>query len=106
HRPAGESRSTVGRKAVSGSGVDRGGGEDHRQAMSEDVRLRFLVVDDEQSIRRLCMTVGEGLGFVCAEAETAEAVIESFETRPPDIVVSDLKLPSLSGADLLRKIKE
>ncbi|HWG58115.1 MAG TPA: sigma-54 dependent transcriptional regulator [Candidatus Acidoferrales bacterium] len=74
--------------------------------MSEDVRLRFLVVDDEQSIRRLCMTVGEGLGFVCAEAETAEAAIESFETRPPDIVVSDLKLPSLSGADLLRKIKE
>src|SRR6185437_2821217 len=40
------------------------------------------------------------------EAETAEAAIESFETRPPDIVVSDLKLPSLSGADLLRKIKE
>jgi DNA-binding NtrC family response regulator len=73
--------------------------------MKDEQRLRFLIVDDEQSIRRLCMTVGHGLGFVCAEAETAEAALESLETGPPDIVVSDLKLPSLSGADLLRKIK-
>jgi len=74
--------------------------------MKDEQRLRFLIVDDEQSIRRLCMTVGQGLGFVCAEAETAEAALESLETGPPDIVVSDLKLPSLSGSDLLRKIKE
>jgi len=74
--------------------------------MKDESRLRFLIVDDEQSIRRLCMTVGQGLNFVCAEAETAEAALASVETAPPDIVVTDLKLPSLSGTDLLRKIKE
>ena len=74
--------------------------------MRDEQRLRFLIVDDEQSIRRLCMTVGQGLGFICAEAETAEAALESLETVPPDIVVTDLKLPSLTGTDLLRKIKE
>jgi len=74
--------------------------------MKDDIRLRFLIVDDEQSIRRLCITVGQGLGFWCGEAETAEAALESLESVPPDIVVTDLKLPSLSGADLLRKIKE
>jgi two-component system response regulator AtoC len=74
--------------------------------MKDDSRLRLLVVDDEQSIRRLCMTVGQGLGFVCAEAETAEAALESIEVAPPELVVTDLKLPSLSGDDLLRKIKE
>src|SRR5271168_904803 len=74
--------------------------------MKEELRLRFLIVDDEQSIRRLCMTVGQGLNFTCAEAETAEAAMASIETAPPDIVVTDLKLPSLSGTDLLRKIKE
>jgi DNA-binding NtrC family response regulator len=63
-------------------------------------------VDDEQSIRRLCMTVGQGLSFVCTEAETAEAAVASVETAPPDIVVTDLKLPNLSGTDLLRKIKQ
>jgi DNA-binding NtrC family response regulator len=74
--------------------------------MKDELRLRFLIVDDEQSIRRLCMTVGQGLGFLCTEAETAEAALESLESTPPDIVVTDLKLPSLSGADLLRKVKE
>lgn len=74
--------------------------------MTEDLRLRFLIVDDEHSIRRLCMTVGQGLGFVCSEAESAEAAAESFENLPPDIVVTDLKLPSLSGSDLLRQIKK
>ena len=33
--------------------------------MNEDLRIRLLIVDDEQSIRKLCMTVGEALGFVC-----------------------------------------
>jgi len=74
--------------------------------MRDEQRLRFLIVDDEQSIRRLCMTVGQGLGFFCAEAETAETALESLETGPPDIVVTDLKLPSLTGTELLRKIKE
>jgi DNA-binding NtrC family response regulator len=74
--------------------------------MRDETKLRFLIVDDEQSIRRLCMTVGQGLGFVCAEAETAESALESLDTMPPDIVVTDLKLPSLSGTDLLRKIRE
>ncbi len=74
--------------------------------MKDESRLRFLIVDDEQSIRRLCMTVGQGLNFTCAEAETAEAAMASIETAPPDIVVTDLKLPNLSGTDLLRKIKE
>ncbi len=73
--------------------------------MKNDSRLRFLIVDDEQSIRRLCMTVGQGLNFTCSEAETAEAALTVIETAPPDIVVTDLKLPNLSGTDLLRKIK-
>jgi DNA-binding NtrC family response regulator len=74
--------------------------------MKDEQRLRFLIVDDEQSIRRLCMTVGQGLNFACTEAETVEAALGSVETAPPDIVVTDLKLPNLSGTDLLRKIKE
>ena len=73
--------------------------------MTDELQLRFLIVDDEQSIRRLCMTVGQGLGFHCHEADTAEAAAELLETISPDIVVTDLKLPSLSGADLLRTIK-
>jgi two-component system, NtrC family, response regulator AtoC len=74
--------------------------------MSDELKLRFLIVDDEQSIRRLCMTVGQALGYVCAEAETAESALEALEMNPPDLIVTDLKLPSLSGTDLLRRTKE
>jgi two-component system, NtrC family, response regulator AtoC len=73
--------------------------------MKDHSRLRFLIVDDEQSIRRLCMTVGQTLGLACQEANTAEAALELVETAPPDLVVTDLKLPNLSGVDLLRKMK-
>ena len=40
--------------------------------MSDELKTRLLVVDDEQSIRRLCMTIGNSLNFACAEAESAE----------------------------------
>jgi len=68
-------------------------------------QIRLLVVDDEQSIRRLCMTIGDTLGYSCTEAESAEAVIARLSQNPPDIVVTDLRLPNLSGAELLRQVK-
>jgi DNA-binding NtrC family response regulator len=74
--------------------------------MRQDQQLRLLIVDDEQSIRRLCVTVGQGLNFACSEAETAEGALATVETASPDIIVTDLKLPGQSGTDLLRKIKE
>jgi two-component system response regulator AtoC len=73
--------------------------------MTDDFRIRFLIVDDEQSIRKLCMRIGEGLGFACSEAESAEAVLLSLEIEPPDIVITDLRLPKMSGMELLKQMK-
>lgn len=73
--------------------------------MTTGSQIRLLVVDDEQSIRRLCMTIGDTLGYSCTEAESAEAVIARLPQNPPDMVVADLRLPNLSGAELLRQIK-
>jgi DNA-binding NtrC family response regulator len=73
--------------------------------MSDELKTRLLVVDDEQSIRRLCMTIGNSLGFACAEAESAEAALARLDAETPDLVLTDLKLPSQSGAELLRRIK-
>jgi len=73
--------------------------------MSDELKIRLLVVDDEQSIRRLCMTIGNTLGFTCAEAESAEAALARLDSETPDLVLTDLKLPTLSGVELLRQLK-
>src|ERR1700734_3640677 len=106
HRAAGSGRHSLRRKTLPRAAADRRGRKDNWKTMTDELKLRFLIVDDEQSIRRLCIAVGQGLGYECCEADKAEAALETLETRPPDIVVTDLKLPNLSGGDLLRKIKE
>src|SRR6059036_2382342 len=73
--------------------------------MSEEMKTRLLVVDDEQSIRRLCMTIGNTLGYLCTEAESAEAALERLEAETPDLVLTDLKLPTMSGVELLKQSK-
>ena len=62
--------------------------------MSDETKTRLLVVDDEQSIRRLCMTIGNTLGYTCSEAETAEAALARLESEAPDLILTDLKLPT------------
>ncbi len=73
--------------------------------MSHEIKTRLLVVDDEQSIRRLCMTIGTTLGFVCAEAESAEVALSRLDTETPDLLLTDLKLPTKSGVELLQQTK-
>jgi two-component system, NtrC family, response regulator AtoC len=73
--------------------------------MNHELKTRLLVVDDEQSIRRLCMTIGTSLGFVCAEAESAEVALARLDSDSPDLLLTDLKLPTQSGVELLQQTK-
>jgi DNA-binding NtrC family response regulator len=74
--------------------------------VTQDLRVKFLIVDDHQSIRKLCTTVGSSLGFDCREAESAEAALGCLETDAPDIVVADLMMPNMSGLEFLPRVKE
>jgi DNA-binding NtrC family response regulator len=74
--------------------------------LSEDLRIRFLIVDDEQSIRRLCMTVGESLGFGCLEASNAEAALALLEEQPAHMILTDMVMPHMSGLEFLEKVKK
>jgi DNA-binding NtrC family response regulator len=73
--------------------------------MNGDFRIRFLIVDDEPTIRTLCTRIAESLGFLCLEAESAEAALRLLESDSPEVVVTDLLLPQKSGVELLEQIK-
>ncbi|MGA8866073.1 MAG: sigma-54 dependent transcriptional regulator [Candidatus Sulfotelmatobacter sp.] len=72
----------------------------------EDLRIRLLIVDDEQSIRKLCVTVGEALGFVCLEADSGESALALLEEQPVHMVLSDMVMPHMSGLEFLEKVKK
>ena len=74
--------------------------------MTDDFRIHFLVVDDQQSIRKLCITIGASLGFMCDEAESAEAALAFLETNSPDIILVDHKMAQMSGLEFLGQVKK
>lgn len=72
----------------------------------DELRIRLLVVDDDQSIRKLCMTVGEALGFVCFEADGGESALVLLEEQPVHMILSDMVMPHMSGLEFLEKVKK
>ena len=72
----------------------------------DDFRVRLLIVDDEQSIRKLCATVGEGLGFVCLEAESGESALALLEEQSVHMILTDLVMPHMSGLEFLERVKK
>ena len=74
--------------------------------MTEDFRIHFLIVDDQQSIRKLCVTIGASLGFSCDESESAEAALRFLESNAPDIILVDLRMAEMSGLEFLAAVKK
>jgi two-component system, NtrC family, response regulator AtoC len=70
-----------------------------------DFRIRLLIVDDEQTIRRLCITVGESLGFLCLEAESGDAALALLEEQHVHMILTDMVMPRMSGIEFLELVK-
>src|SRR5256885_15585355 len=68
-------------------------------------KLHLMIVDDQESIRKLCMTVGGSLGLHCTQAESAEAALSRLDTEAPEMILADLMMPNMSGLDFLTEVK-
>ena len=67
---------------------------------------RILVVDDERSMRELLAIVLRREGYEVLLAENGRAAIDLLEREPVDLLISDIKMPDLSGVDVLRAAKK
>lgn len=66
---------------------------------------RILVVDDEAGIRDLCARVLKRNGFDVTLASSGEEAVKYLKTAPYDIVISDIRMPGISGIDVLTAAK-
>src|SRR5258706_15734331 len=67
---------------------------------------RILVVDDERSMRELLAIVLRREGYEVLLAENGRAAINLLEKEPVDLLIADMKMPDLSGVDVLRAAKK
>jgi two-component system, NtrC family, response regulator PilR len=68
--------------------------------------LRVLVVDDEQSMRDMLRIVLRRDGYDVAVARDGKEAIELLQRQPVDLLLSDIRMPDVSGVDVLRAAKD
>lgn len=73
--------------------------------MTEATKRRILVVDDEDSIRRVLRATLSSHGYDVREAVTAAEALQLAIEYRPELVILDLGLPDQSGAEVLKKIR-
>lgn len=71
--------------------------------MSENKRI--LVVDDEAQITRVLRRSLTTHRYEVRVAADGEAALELFHDWPPDLVITDLSMPGISGLELCRRLR-
>ena len=65
-----------------------------------------LIVDDEQTLARSAKAFLADHGYDAEVATSGEKAMELLENLQPDVVFADVRLPGMSGLDLLKRIRE
>ncbi len=66
---------------------------------------RILVVDDDESLRRVTQVQLQQSGYDVAAACDGSEALSALERFPADLVITDLKMPGMSGLELLKRIR-
>ena len=63
-----------------------------------------LVVDDDEAIGKVLVALLRQRGLDAAHVASAEEALAALETRPYDVVLSDIRMPGMDGMDLLDRV--
>src|SRR5437870_937467 len=64
-----------------------------------------LVADDDQPIRSLLQSLLHGEGFQVVEVKAGRDVIPAINKNRPDLVIMDIRMPGMSGLEVLDQMK-
>ena len=71
-----------------------------------DPKMKFLVVDDFSTMRRIVRNLLKELGYTNVdEAEDGVAALQKLSSAPFDFVVTDWNMPNMDGLTLLQTIR-
>ncbi len=70
-----------------------------------ETRASLLIVDDERSIRMLLSGILTEIGYRVRTAEDGFSALVEIAKEPPDILLSDLNMPGMSGFELLAVVR-
>ena len=66
----------------------------------------MLIIDDEVGLRRSIVAYFEDLNFRTLEAENGEDGLKIFEEEGVDIILTDLRMPKVSGMEVVQKVAD
>lgn len=66
----------------------------------------ILVIDDDESIRKTLLNYLKRLGYSTLSAEDGLIGYELILKHQPDLIISDIRMPHLTGLELLKKLKD
>jgi DNA-binding NtrC family response regulator len=65
----------------------------------------ILVVDDDENLRWVTQTQLEDAGYLVSTVPSGEAALIALNKQRPSLVLTDLKMPGISGLELLQQIR-
>src|SRR5438445_2285297 len=77
-----------------------------RRRESHDMAQRdILIVDDDRQVREVLHQIFEAAGYKCLLANDGREGVEVFKAGRPPLVVTDLKMPGITGIELLQQVR-
>lgn len=69
-------------------------------------KARILAIDDEEEMLKNYSRLLSKMGYDCLTEADSKKALEMIDSFDPDVVISDLRMPDMSGLDLLGNIRE
>jgi two-component system KDP operon response regulator KdpE len=76
-----------------------------RQMVNPDGKRNILVVDDEAQITRVLKTTLSAQGYAIRTAADGMQALLEMKTWPPDLIITDLRMPNMDGLELCRQVR-